>query len=356
MILHVDMDAFYASVEERDRPELAGKPLIVGGTPEGRGVVAAANYAVRKFGVHSAMPTATALKLCPHAVVLRPRLDRYAEVSATIRELFVKYTPLVEPLSLDEAFLDVSHLPAEGAEIAREIRALIEEETGLTASAGIAPNKLLAKIASDWRKPNGQFEIATSEIEEFMEYLPVKRLFGVGRKMEEKLATLEVTTCGDMQRLSKVELAERFGKWGVELFELCRGQDQREVRPNRIRKSLSSETTLRENIAEFPPLVGIMEDLRAHVAESVAAKHSDRIVKSLVVKLKFADFTGTTTERGTRSATGGRTVDEVLDPEICRELLAEAWSRGNGKSVRLIGVGVRFSNPESTEQLRLELQ
>lgn len=354
-ILHIDMDCFYAAIEVRDDPSLQGKPVAVGGRGR-RGVLTTANYEAREFGCRSAMPGFRALELCPHLIMVSPRFEVYSAESRKIRGIFGRFTELVEPLSLDEAFLDVSHLPAEGAEIAREIRALIEEETGLTASAGIAPNKLLAKIASDWRKPNGQFEIATSEIEEFMEYLPVKRLFGVGRKMEEKLAALEVTTCGDMQRLSKVELAERFGKWGVELFELCRGQDQREVRPNRIRKSLSSETTLRENIAEFPPLVGIMEDLRAHVAESVAAKHSDRIVKSLVVKLKFADFTGTTAERGTRSATGGRTVDEVLDPETCRELLAEAWSRGNGKSVRLIGVGVRFSNPESTEQLRLELQ
>jgi len=183
----------------------------------------------------------------------------------------------------------------------------------------------------------------------------VKRLFGVGRKMEEKLTALEVRTCGDLQRLSKIELAERFGKWGVELYYLSRGIDERVVRPNRIRKSVSSETTLRENIAEFSPLVGIMEGLRKGVAESVAAKHSDRVVKSLVVKLKFADFTQTTAERGAVRATNALTVDEILDSEAYRELLAETWSRGNGKAVRLIGVGVRFSDPESVEQLSLQL-
>jgi DNA polymerase-4 len=352
-ILHIDMDCFYAAIEVRDDPSLRGKPVAVGGRR--RGVLTTANYEARKFGCHSAMPTFQALELCPQLIIRPTRFEVYSGESRKVREIFHRFSELVEPLSLDEAYLDVSHRDEAGAILALRIRSLIEEETGLTASAGIAPNKLLAKIASDWNKPNGQFEIATGEIEEFLEHLPVKRLFGVGRKMEEKLTALEVRTCGDLQRLSKIELAERFGKWGVELYDLSRGIDQRAVRPNRIRKSVSSETTLRENIAEFSPLVGIMEGLRKGVAESVAAKHSDRVVKSLVVKLKFADFTQTTAERGAVRGTNAPTVDEILDSEAYRELLAEAWSRGYGKAVRLIGVGVRFSDPESAEQLSLEL-
>ena len=352
-ILHIDMDCFYAAIEVRDDPSLRGKPVAVGGRR--RGVLTTANYEARKFGCHSAMPTFQALELCPQLIIRPTRFEVYSGESRKVREIFRRFSELVEPLSLDEAYLDVSQRDETGAALALRIRSLIEEETGLTASAGIAPNKLLAKIASDWNKPNGQFEVATGEIEEFLEHLPVKRLFGVGRKMEEKLTALEVRTCGDLQRLSKMELAERFGKWGVELYDLSRGIDERVVRPNRIRKSVSSETTLRENIAEFSPLVGIMEGLRKGVAESVAAKHSDRVVKSLVVKLKFADFTQTTAERGAVRATNALTVDEILDSEAYRELLAETWSRGNGKAVRLIGVGVRFSDPESVEQLSLQL-
>ena len=352
-ILHIDMDCFYAAIEVRDDPSLRGKPVAVGGRR--RGVLTTANYEARKFGCHSAMPTFQALELCPHLIICPTRFEVYSGESRKVRDIFHRFSELVEPLSLDEAYLDVSHRDETGAALALKIRSLIEEETGLTASAGIAPNKLLAKIASDWNKPNGQFEVATGEIEEFLEHLPVKRLCGVGRKMEKKLTALEVRTCGDLQRLSKMELAERFGKWGVELYDLSRGIDERAVRPNRIRKSVSSETTLRENIAEFSPLVGIMEGLRKGVAESVAAKHSDRVVKSLVVKLKFADFTQTTAERGAVRATTALTVDEILDSEAYRELLAEAWSRGNGKAVRLIGVGVKFSDPESVEQLSLQL-
>ncbi len=354
-ILHIDMDCFYAAIEMRDDPALRGKPVAVGGR-ERRGVLTTASYEARKFGCRSAMPTFRALELCPQLIVLPPRFEIYSQESRRVREIFAGFTKLIEPLSLDEAFLDVSHLQSDGAALAWEIRSRIEEETGLTASAGIAPNKLLAKIASDWNKPNGQFEVTAEEVSEFMEDLPVKRLFGVGRKMEERLATMEVRTCGDMQKLSKVELAERFGKWGVELHEMCRGRDERPVKPNRIRKSLSSETTLPENIAEFPPLVGIMEELRTHVVESVEAKHSDRVVRSLVVKLKFADFTGTTAERATGHRVALPTAEEVLDAEVYRQLLAEAWSRGAGKAVRLIGVGVRFADPENTEQLSLGLE
>jgi DNA polymerase-4 len=272
-----------------------------------------------------------------------------------VREIFHRFTELVEPLSLDEAYLDVTHHREEGVLVASRIRSQIEVETGLSASAGIAPNKLLAKIASDWNKPDGQFEIRPGEIEEFLEHLPVKRLYGVGRKMEDKLAAIEVVTCGDLQRISKLELAERFGNWGMELYELCRGRDERAVKPNRIRKSVSNETTLREDIGEFPPLVGIMEELRARVAATVSSEHPNRVIKSLVVKLKFSDFTTTTAERAPDLVETGRGIDQVMDAERYRELLAEAWGRGNGRAVRLIGVGVRFADLESKAQMQLNL-
>ncbi|MCH2064942.1 MAG: DNA polymerase IV [Roseibacillus sp.] len=352
-ILHIDMDCFYAAIEVRDDPSLQGKPVAVGGVE--RGVLTTASYEARRFGCHSAMPTFKALQLCPDLIVRPTRFDVYAAESQKVRRIFRRFTELVEPLSLDEAYLDVTHHQEEGALVASKIRSQIEEETGLTASGGIAPNKLLAKIASEWKKPNGQFEIRPGEIEEFLEHLPVKRLHGVGRKMEEKLAAIEVLTCGDLQRISKLELADRFGNWGVELYELCRGRDERPVKTNRIRKSVSSETTLRENIGEFSGLVGIMEELRGQVMASVSSKHASRVIKALVVKLKFSDFSRTTAERAPGPFEPGRNIDEVMDAEDYRALLAEAWERGNGKAVRLVGLGVRFADPESKAQLQLEL-
>ncbi len=343
-ILHIDMDCFYAAIEVRDRPELRGYPVAVGGRGR-RGVLTTANYEAREFGCRSAMPTFKALALCPDLIILPPRFEQYKEESRRVRGIFARFTELIEPLSLDEAFLDVSHLESDGASVAWEIRSEIEEETGLTASAGIAPNKMLAKIASDWNKPNGQFEVRPEEVAAFMQDLPVKKLFGVGRVSEEKLAAQGVRTCGDLQRFSKVELVERFGRWGVELHELARGRDERAVKPNRIRKSLSTETTLRENVSELPPLTTLLEELCDSVEEGLA-KHAGRRVKGLVVKLKFADFSQTTAERAhTR-----------LSRAVYRELLEEAWGRGGGKAVRLIGAGVRFANPDEGGQLELGLQ
>ena len=243
MILHVDMDAFYASVEERDRPELAGKPLIVGGTPDGRGVVAAANYVVRQFGVHSAMPTATALKLCPDAIVLSPRLDHYAEVSAEIREIFVRYTPLVEPLSLDEAFLDVTgseRLFGPAVEIAHRIRREIRQELRLVASVGVAPNKFLAKIASDLDKPDGLVVVDPDRVQEFLDPLSVGRIWGVGRVTGETFSWLGVQTIADLRQLSVETLRQHFGSSGEHFWKLAHGIDDRPVVPDRETKSISN--------------------------------------------------------------------------------------------------------------------
>ncbi len=339
-IIHIDMDCFYAAIEERENPALRGKPVGVGGS-ERRGVLTTANYEARKFGCRSAMPVFKALEACPHLVLVPVRFDLYRAVSASIRAIFGRFTDMIEPLSLDEAYLDVSHLQTDGAVVAREIRAQIFEETGLTASAGISSNKLIAKIASDWHKPDGQKQVGPDEIGAFMAALPVGRIWGVGKKMREKLSAIGIETCADMQAVEQVELARRFGRWGVELWALCRGIDDRPVMPHRIRKSVSSETTFSGNIASLEGLLPTLLELINGVRVDVEHSHAERVIRSLVVKLKFADFDRTTAERA----------GHVMDPAIYEELLAEAWKRGNNRAVRLLGVGVRFEDPGRSRQM-----
>ncbi len=248
-IIHIDMDCFYAAIEMRDFPELANKPIAVGGDAKRRGVIATCNYAARQFGIRSAMPTAHALKLC-RELILRPvRMDVYQKESQYIRSLLTEYTDLIEPLSLDEAYLDVTEsTQCQGSAtwIAEEIRARIYQARQLTASAGIAPNKSLAKIASDWHKPNGQMVIRPEDVSAFVLDLPVRKLFGVGPKMEEKLRALNIKTCADLQRYSIEYLLQKFGTMGQRLYELARGIDNRPVNPERIRKSISVEETIQK--------------------------------------------------------------------------------------------------------------
>jgi DNA polymerase IV len=339
-IIHIDMDCFYAAIEERENPALRGKPVGVGGSDR-RGVLTTANYEARKYGCHSAMPVFKALALCPHLVLVPVQFSLYRAVSSQIRAIFGRFTELIEPLSLDEAYLDVSHLQTHGEAIAREIRAQIFEETGLTASAGISTNKLVAKIASDWHKPNGQKQVTHEEIPAFLAGLPVGKIWGVGKKMREKLTPLGIETCGDLQRLDQIELSQRFGKWGLELWHLCRGIDTRAVTPDRTRKSVSSETTFSENIQTLPALIPPLRAMIEGLLEDLAKSHSDRVIRSLVVKMKFADFQRTTAERA------GFTVD----PAVFEQLLAEVWKRGDHRAVRLLGVGVRFEDPQEIQQL-----
>ena len=334
------MDCFYAAIEERENPALRGKPVGVGGS-ERRGVLTTANYEARKFGCRSAMPVFKALALCPHLILVPVQFDLYRAVSSQIRAIFGRFTDLIEPLSLDEAYLDVSHLHSSGAAISREIRAQILEETGLTASAGIASSKLVAKIASDWHKPNGQKQVTDDELPAFIAALPVGRIWGVGKKMREKLTALGIETCADLQQLDQIELSRRFGKWGIELWHLCRGIDDRAVTPDRTRKSVSSETTFSENIEVLPALIPPLRGLLEGLAEDLAKSHADRVIRSLVVKMKFADFHRTTAERA----------GHLVDPAIFEELLTEAWRRGNNRAVRLLGVGVRFEDPKEVEQM-----
>jgi DNA polymerase-4 len=262
-----------------------------------------------------------------------------------VRAIFGRFTELIEPLSLDEAYLDVSHWQSDPAAIAREIRTQIYEETQLTASAGISSNKLISKIASDWHKPNGQHQIKPDEIPAFMKNLPVAKLWGVGKKMQQKLTSAGIETCGDMQQIDKVTMAKNYGKWGLELYDLCRGVDNREVQTSRIRKSISKETTFGADINRVQDLFSDLAELLDSVRESHRERYEDRIIKATVVKLKFADFTQTTIERAT----------EKPSIELVKELLLEGWRRGGHKSVRLLGVGIKLADPQPQSQRQLEL-
>ena len=339
-IIHIDMDCFYAAIEERDDPGLRGRPVAVAGSGR-RSVLTTANYEARKYGCRSAMPVFKALELCPHLTIVPVRFDRYIAVSAGIRAIFGRFTDWIEPLSLDEAYLDVTHLVSDPAAVAREIRSQIFEEHGLTASAGISINKMIAKIASDLNKPDGQFEVKAGEVADFIAAQPVGRLYGVGRIMNLKLEALGVKSCGDLQQFDQVDLARRFGRWGHELWHLCRGIDDRPVSVDRTRKSLSTEMTFSDDIETHPGLVSPMQGMIEGLAEDLAAHHPERSIRSLVVKLKFADFQRTTAERAW----------QTLDRRVFEELLAEAWQRGNHRAVRLLGVGVRFEDPREDAQM-----
>ncbi|MDG2122162.1 MAG: DNA polymerase IV [Verrucomicrobiales bacterium] len=343
-ILHIDMDCFYAAIEVRDHPELVGKPVAVGGRTR-RGVLTTCNYEARRFGCRSAMPTWKAMELCPGLLMMPVRFDVYRRVSGEIREVFGEFTEVIEPLSLDEAYLDVSALNSSGAAIAKEVRHRIRERTGLAASAGIAGNKLLAKIASDWNKPDGQFEVEADGVDAFMRELPVGRLWGVGKKTEARIVAAGAMTCGDLRGMAKADLVRRFGKFGLDLYEQCRGLDDRPVRTHRVRKSLANERTYGENLESLEACAEKLAVLLDEEEADLKGKAVERRVKSVYVKVKFADFTKTTAERGT-----GR-----FDREACGELLAEAWGRGGGKAVRLLGVGVRFVDEEKDDMGQLDL-
>lgn len=336
MILHCDMDAFYASVEERDRPELVGKPVIVGGPPEKRGVVSAANYVARTYGVHSAMPSATAHRLCPHGVYLPPRIAYYAEVSRHIREIFERFTPLVEPLSLDEAFLDVSgseHLFGSAAEIGRKIQQTVREEIGLVVSVGVAPNKFLAKIASDFKKPNGFFVVEPERVLEFLAPLPVERLWGVGKQSSKVFQRLGIRTIGQLRQWSVETLKNQFGSHGEHLWQLAHGIDDSPVTPEREAKSISHETTFERDIDDLETIRAFLVDLTEQVAWRL--RRNGLKGRTVHLKIRFADFA---------LITRSQTLSEPTD--ITQELwqAADEMLRHRLPSshlpVRLVGMGV----------------
>jgi DNA polymerase IV len=346
-ILHIDMDAFYASVEQRDDPSLKGRPVIVGWAGE-RSVVCAASYEARKFGVHSAMPASRAKRLCPDGVWLAPDFERYRAVSKHIREIFERHTPLVEPLSLDEAYLDVTHeltgIPT-ATETAEKIRGEIREETRLTASAGVAPNKFLAKIASDWRKPDGCFVIRPHQVERFLIGLPVRKIPGVGKATEAVLHEMKIETVGDLHRFEQQELIARFGKWGTRLWELARGIDESPVEPSRKRKSWSSENTFATDVTREEAAGWIRE--QAHKIWEELEQRSMR-GRTVTVKLRTPDFKTATRQLSPPDLpTSG---DDVARVAVS---LLDRFDFPREARFRLVGVGVsNFLDEEEEEEPR----
>lgn len=335
-IIHIDMDAFYASVEQLDHPEWRGKPLAVGGN-EVRGVVAAASYEARKFGVFSAMSSVLAARKCPQLIFAKPRFDRYKEISNQVKEIFYEYTDLVEPLSLDEAFLDVTENKMglkSAILIARQIREKIKKETGLNASAGVSYNKFLAKTASDLNKPNGQAVILPQEAEGFLEGLPIGKFFGVGKVTAEKMKSFGIHTGADLKQFSLQFLTKRFGKSGLHYYNIVRGIHLSEVQPNRIRKSLSAENTFQRDIITNTELEASLKSINEEL--SIRLKKSGIKGRTITLKIKYADFT-----QQTRSKTLDQYPEEKIIWEIAKELL---YQENLPKAVRLLGLGVSNLN------------
>ncbi|HFC29472.1 MAG TPA: DNA polymerase IV [Oceanospirillales bacterium] len=347
-IIHIDMDCFYAAVETRQNPQLQGKPIAVGGRPENRGVVATCNYEARKFGIHSAMPMAQAVKKCPHLILLPVNMSLYRQVSKNIQAIFRQYTNLVQPLSLDEAFLDVSdcqQCQGSATLIARKIRQQIWDEENLTASAGIAPNKFLAKIASDWNKPNGQFVITPQCVADFVEQLPVNKIFGVGKVTNAKMQKLGITNCADLQKLSQLQLQQHFGKFGKQLYYLARGIDNREVVVNSVRKSLSIEDTFQHDRINLQACIVELDELFKNLLIRLQKSQNKQklSIKAIYIKLKFNNFKTTTAQ----------TIASKPKLETYQQLIKTAWQRGK-RPVRLIGLGVQFKTEDkSSPQLPL---
>ena len=349
MIIHLDMDAFFASVEVREHPELVGLPVVVGGPSKSRGVVAAANYEARKFGIHSAMPMVQAVRLCPDVKVLPPNMPLYVQVSKQIHEIFNRYTPEVEPLSLDEAFLDVSgslKLFGSAAEIARRIKQEIKQELQLVVSAGIAPNKFVAKIASDIEKPDGFVVVDEDEMQQFLDPLPVKRIWGVGKKTEQQLNNYGITTIKDLRTQSPRWLIDRFGKQGDHIYRLANGMDKREVISDARAKSISSENTFIEDISNKETLIAYL----SHLTEQVAARlrEKNRKGKTINIKIRFHDFT--TIVRSKTLPESTNQTEKIW--QAAKALFNTAMQEGSSGrvAVRLLGVGISGFNNESAQQ------
>lgn len=364
-ILHVDMDAFYASVEVREQPGLVGRPVIVGGSPRGRGVVSAANYEARRFGIHSAMPTARAMRLCPEAVCLPGRMSLYASVSRQIRDIFNRYSPLVEPLSLDEAFLDVTdsqRLFGSAAEIANAIKQAIRNELSLVASVGIAPNKFIAKIASDLDKPDGFVEVMPEEVQAFLDPLPVSRIWGVGKATGKELDRLGISTIAQLRQQSEAVLQDRFGKFGNQLWRLANGMDDRPVISDSEAKSISNETTFDSDISNRDTLRAWLMELTEQVCWRL--RQHDLFGRTVQIKLRFADFSTIT-----RSHTLPEATQQTKQVWQAVMALFDKAMQSESRRLRLVGVGVSglsdeaqrpqvqtdmFEQPKDTRQTQLD--
>ncbi len=331
----------------RDDPRLQGRAVAVGGSADRRGVIATCNYEARSWGVHSAMPTARALKLCPDLEIIKPRMDAYKAASREIHSILHDYTDCIEPLSLDEAFLDVTDCTlcsGSGTLIAKEIRSRVWQELRLVVSAGVAPNKFLAKIASDWRKPNGLFVITPDEVDDFVLGLPVKKLHGVGKVTAAKLARMGITDCAHLREHSLLALSKAFGSFGERLWSLARGIDERPVQPFSRRQSLSVETTFDQDLPDLTACQAQLPALLKELARRQARLDADYRPEKPFVKVKFHDFTQTTIEQA----------GAPLDLDSYRLLLSAAFMRGN-KPVRLLGVGVRLHDQQQQAAVQLEL-
>ncbi len=349
MIVHVDMDAFYASVEQRDNPSLIGKPVIVGGSADGRGVVAASSYEARKFGIFSAMSAHRAKQLCPNAIFIRPRIDYYASVSKELRQIFEEFTPIIEPLSLDEAFLDVTgseKAKGSAVHIGREIKSLVRERLNLTASVGVAPSKFVAKIASDLEKPNGFVIVMPELVQAFLDPLPVSRIWGVGKVKEQTFKRFAISTIGQLRCMSLDTLQELFGTSAEHYWRLSHGIDDRAVVPDRDAKSISNETTFAEDLRDTEDLKAWLVLLVEQVGQRL--RRSEKIGRTIELKIRFASF-----KTVTRSLTLHRSTN------ITKELLEGALQvftnhrQNDREPIRLIGFGV--SNLSSDGLVQLDL-
>lgn len=350
-VIHVDMDAFYASVEQRDNPAFRGRPVVVGGSPDSRGVVAACSYEARKFGIHSAMACSRAYRLCPETIFVRPRFSAYKSISRQIREVFLEYTDLIEPLSLDEAYLDVSHSKHCGGSavlIAEEIRSKIYKRTGLTASAGVSYNKFIAKVASDVNKPNGIAIVLPQNGERFVSELSIGKFFGIGPVTEKKMHSLGIKTGADLHKRSLDELVRHFGRSAQYYYQVVRGIDERPIETGRERKSIGAETTFEKDMTDRLAMLEVLENLMHEVADSL--HHLGFRADTLTIKVKYADFTQVT--RSYSPSQGFELESEMTD---CFPVLLQRTEAGS-RSVRLLGVSLsNFQPREGTRQLPLPL-
>ncbi|MDR0219104.1 MAG: DNA polymerase IV [Enterobacteriaceae bacterium] len=347
-IIHIDMDCFFAAIEMRDNPSLRDIPIAVGGSADRRGVISTANYPARRFGVHSAMSTSMALKLCPQLKVISGRMAHYKEVSQHIRQIFSRYTEWVEPLSLDEAYLDVTdclHCSGSATLIAKEIRQVIFDELQLTASAGVAPVKFLAKIASDINKPDGQYVISPMQVDEFVNSLLLQKIPGVGKVTAKRLSEMGLETCADVQGHDELDLIKKLGKFGFVLWQRCHGIDDRPVQTDRLRKSVGVEKTLPQDIHDWHDCVELIEQLYPELERRLGKVKPDLRIARQGIKLKFDDFQLTTQEH----------VHPLLDKQDLIRIAKQTWeTRREGRGVRLVGLHVTLQNPQLERQLLLE--
>ena len=333
-IIHIDADCFYAAVEVRDNPALKGKPVAVGGSATRRGVVLTASYEARKFGIHSAMASATAIKRCPQLILIPGRMSVYRDASRQMHEIYSDYTDLIEPLSLDEAFLDVSNCPrchGSATLIAQEIRQRIESKVGITVSAGIAPNKFIAKVASDWNKPNGQTVVTPDDVDAFLAELPVKKIWGVGKVTAQRLEKKGIRTCADVRAYDIFQFVQQFGQFGEHIHKLAHGIDERSVVSEWRRKSVSVENTYDQDLPDLESCQKQLPELIQALDQRIARLDDDYRIQNCFLKMKFHNFNQTTIERQQTSP----------DLKDFSALCEEAWQRGN-IPVRLLGLGVKL--------------